>query len=78
MLRTNVIPMIKEFWNDEQGIEGLPLKYIILVLVAALVVAILVQITGTIETGVTEATGELSEGTTDIIKRSVAAANKTI
>jgi len=42
---------------NRKGVEGLPLKYIIIAIVAALVVGVLMSVTNTIGTSVEDAAG---------------------
>ncbi|MBD3311851.1 hypothetical protein GF352_00090 [archaeon] len=42
---------------NRKGVEGLPLKYIIIAIVAALVVGVLINVTSTIGLSVEDATG---------------------
>lgn len=46
---------------NKKGIEGLPLKYLIIVLFASLVIGIVLEFTGTLKTGVSGAVTEMSE-----------------
>lgn len=42
---------------NRKGVEGLPLKYIIVAIIAALVVGVMIQVTATMNLGISNATG---------------------
>ena len=42
---------------NRRGVEGLPLKYVIMAIIAALVVGTLIQVTGELNSGIENATG---------------------
>lgn len=50
---------------NKKAVEGLPLKYIIIALVAALVVGIVLQMTGTLQGGIQSTAEKLNESTTE-------------
>ncbi|PIO00125.1 hypothetical protein COT72_03115 [archaeon CG10_big_fil_rev_8_21_14_0_10_43_11] len=52
---------------NKKGIEGLPLKYVVVALVGALVIGIAVQMTNTIQTSVEDSTSVISEQTTGLV-----------
>ena len=55
---------------NRKGVEGLPLKYIIIAIVAALVVGVLIQVTGTIGQDVTGAAVRLNNTLADFLNSS--------
>lgn len=52
---------------NKKGIEGLPLKYLAIALVGSLVIAVALQMTGTIQSSVTGATELLADKTTGMV-----------
>jgi hypothetical protein len=46
---------------NRKGIEGLPLKYTIIILVAAIVIGIVLYMTGTLDSGVRTTTNQINQ-----------------
>jgi len=51
---------IKMCLRSKKGIEGLPLKYVVIILVAAIVIGIVLTMTSTLEGGITTSTEVLN------------------
>lgn len=60
-----------EFKGRRRGIEGMPLKLAIVIIVAAVVIAILLSMTGTLRSGITEATGEINRSLVQRVNQSL-------
>ncbi|MCW1296318.1 MAG: hypothetical protein OH319_01415 [Candidatus Parvarchaeota archaeon] len=60
---------------DKKGIEGLPLKYVIVILIAAIVIALVLDMMGIIRLGIlsstTRATEFLNESITNATSRGI-------
>ncbi len=52
---------------NKKGIEGLPLKYLVVALVASLVIAVALQMTNTIQESVTDSSKILADKTTGMV-----------
>jgi hypothetical protein len=59
-------------WNDRKGVEGLPLKYVIIILVAALVIGIAIIMATTLGGGIQTSTGILNNTLVNATKNATA------
>ena len=60
-----------EFKGRRRGIEGMPLKLAIIIIVAAVVIAIVLSMTGTLRSGITQATSEVNRSLVERVNQSL-------
>lgn len=65
------IKLLKKMWKDERGIEGLPLKYAILILVAALVIAIVIAMVTGLKFGILQSTSQINQTMVEQVNQSL-------
>jgi len=54
-----------------KGVEGLPLKYIVMILAAAIIIAVLLQITGILSSTATTGTEQANQTLNTILEKSL-------
>ncbi|MBI4406826.1 hypothetical protein HY571_02840 [Candidatus Micrarchaeota archaeon] len=60
-----------EYKGKRRGIEGMPLKLAIIIIAAAVVIAIILSMTGTLRSGIGTATGEINRSLVERVNTSL-------
>ena len=62
-----ITQLFKSFLKSNKGVEGLPLKYVIIILVAALVIGIAIIMATTLQGGIEESTANINKTLSDTV-----------
>ena len=67
--------LIRRFLKDKRGIEGMPMKYLIIMLIAAVVIGIVAYMLVTLKAGTVSSVNKINQTMTEQINKSLNALN---
>ena len=66
-----LLKLMWKMWKNERGIEGLPLKYAIIILVAALVIALVIAMISGLKVGILQSTTQINHSMVSSVNQSL-------